>query len=184
MRKVVNMANSSISFEEEEIIRSKFIALLLSGAERPIKTRINFQKELFIFSKSFPKFFDSFDFVPHYYGPYSRIAEDIIENYDDYFISDKNGIYLTSEGKKLGEESIQEFSEKNREKIEISRNIVRSLYDSLSNDELMFLVYKTYGYTEKSEVIERLLEKKEYLASRLLKKGIITEKRYQELVAN
>ena len=122
--------------------------------------------------------------MPHYYGPYSRIAEDIIENYDDYFISDKKGIYLTSEGKKLGEESIREFSEKNREKIEISRNIVRSLYDYLSNDELMFLVYKTYGYTEKSEVIERLLEKKEYLAGQLLKKGIITKKRYQELVAN
>ena len=115
IRIVVNMAKSSLSFEEEERIRSKFIALLLSGAERPIKTRINFQKELFIFSKSFPKFFDSFDFVPHYYGPYSRIAEDIIENYDDYFISDKKGIYLTSEGKKLGEESIREFSEKNRD---------------------------------------------------------------------
>jgi len=184
MRIVVNMAKSSLSFEEEEKIRSKFIAILLSGADRPIKTKINFQKELFLFSKSFPKFFEFFDFVPHYYGPYSRIAEDIIDNYDDYFIRDKKGICLTSEGKKLGEQSIQEFSEKNREKIEISRNIVRSLFDSLSNDELMFLVYKTYGYTEKSEIIDRLLEKKEYLAGQLLKKGVITKKRYQELIGD
>ena len=46
----------------------------------------------------------------------------------------------------------------------------------------MFLVYKTYGYTEKSEIINSLLEKKEYLADRLLKKGVITEKRYRELI--
>ena len=176
------MAKSGLSFEEEEEFRSKFIAILLSGADRPIKTKINFQKELFLFSKSFPKFFEFFDFVPHYYGPYSRIAEDLIENYDDYFISDNNGIYLTSKGKKLGEESLQEFSDENREKIQTSVNIVRSLFDSLSNDELMFLVYKTYGYTEKSEVIDRLLAKKEYLSGQLLKKGVITENRYQELI--
>lgn len=176
------MGKSVLSFEEEEEIRSKFIAILLSGAERPIKRKINFQKELFLFSKSFPKIFQFFDFIPHYYGPYSQNAEDIIENYNDYFVSDSKGIYLTNEGKKLAEESLEDFSEDNREKIITSVNLVRSLFDSLSTDELMFLVYKTYGFTEKSEVIDKLLAKKEYLAGQLLKKGVITERRYKELI--
>ena len=176
------MVESGLSFEEEEAIRNKFIAILLSGADRPIKNKINFQKELFLFSKSFPKFFAFFEFVPHYYGPYSSSAADSIENHDDYFVNDNKGIYLTPEGRNLAEDSINEFSPENREKIIISRNIVRSLYDSLTSDELMFLVYKTYGYTEKSEIINSLLEKKEYLADRLLKKGVITEKRYRELI--
>lgn len=176
------MAKSGFSFEQEEVIRKKFIAILLSGAERPIKGKVNFQKELFLFSKSFPKFFETFDFIPHYYGPYSRVAEDIIENYDDCFVSDSKGIYLTDEGRNLSKESLNEFSPANREKIEISLNIVRSLYDSLSNDELMFLVYMTYGYTERSEVIDRLLMKKVQISGQLLKKGVITNKRYQELI--
>ncbi|MDE4908793.1 hypothetical protein L0665_09255 [Methanogenium marinum] len=176
------MADSDLSFEQEEAIRNKFIAILLSGADRPIKNKINFQKELFLFSKSFPKFFEFFEFIPHYYGPYSSSAADSIDNHDDYFVSDTKGIYLTAEGKNLAEESIQEFTQENREKIIISLNIVRSLYDSLTSDELMFLVYKTYGYTEKSDKIDSLLKNKEYLAGRLLKKGVITEKRYRELI--
>lgn len=177
------MPDSGLSFEQEEAIRNKFIAILLSGADRPIKNKINFQKELFLFSKSFPKFFEFFDFIPHYYGPYSSSAAYSVENHDDYFVSDRAGIYLTQKGKDLAEESLlNEFSSENREKIIISRNIVRSLYDSLTSDELMFLVYKTYGYTEKSDKIDSLLEKKENLAGRLLKKGVITEKRYRELI--
>lgn len=177
------MPESGLSFEEEEAIRSKFIAILLSGADRPIKNKINFQKELFLFAKSFPKFFALFEFIPHYYGPYSQSAADSIENHDDYFVSDTKGIYLTAEGKNIAEESLlNEFSTENREKIIISMNIIRSLYDSLTSDELMFLVYKTYDYTEKSDKIDSLLEKKEYLAGRLLKKGVITEKRYRELI--
>ncbi len=176
------MADSGLSFEQEEAIRNKFIAILLSGADRPIKNKINFQKELFLFSKSFPKIFEFFEFIPHYYGPYSSSAADSIDNHDNYFVNDRAGIYLTTEGKNLAEESLDEFSPENREKILTSMNIVRSLYDSLTSDELMFLVYKTYGYTEKSDKIDSLLENKEYLAGRLLKKGVITEKRYRELI--
>jgi len=176
------MSGSGLSFEQEEEIRSKFIAILLSGAKRPIKNKIYFQKELFLFSKSFPKFFETFEFKPHYYGPYSRYAEDIIANYDNLFVSDNRGIYLTEEGEELSKESLNEFSPANREKIKISLNIVRSLYDSLSTDEIMFLVYMTYDYTERSDVIDNLLKEKDQIAGQLLKKGVITNKRYQELI--
>lgn len=176
------MAESALSFEDEESIRNKFIAILLSGADRPIKNKIKFQKQLFLFSKSFPNFFTLFDFIPHYYGPYSRNAEDSIDNHDDYFVRDSKGIYLTTEGRNLAEKSLDEFSPKNREKIDTTINIVRSVYDPLTSDEMMFLVYKTYGFTQKSDVIDRLLDNKKSLAGGLLKKGVITEKRYQELI--
>ena len=63
--------------------------------------------------------------------------------------------------------------------------LVREMYDKLSRDELLFLIYITYPeFREKSKVSEKLLapREKKRLASALLKKGIITKKRYEEIV--
>lgn len=47
----------------------------------------------------------------------------------------------------------------------------------------MFLIYETYGYTEKSEVFNALMKNRRYLARKLLDKGVITQRRYQELIS-
>ena len=63
--------------------------------------------------------------------------------------------------------------------------MVRNLYDKLSTDELLFLIYSTYeDYTDKSSKSKELLSpsKRSLLAKNLLQKGLITEKRYFELV--
>jgi len=176
------MPQNNLTFEQEEDLRRKFIAILLSGSNRPIKSKVSFQKELFIFLKSFPQLFEFFGFKPHFYGPYSRSADDIIENYGDLFSHNRSGIGLTDDGKELGKNALNELSPQKREKVLDSLKLVRSLFDELSDDELMFLVYLTYGYTEKSEVIDRLMNQRQYLADNLLAKGIITKKRYQEIM--
>jgi len=60
---------------------------------------------------------------------------------------------------------------------------IRSLYDKLNDQEFMFLIYETYGYTEKSEVFNALMKNRRYLARKLLDKGVITQRRYQELIS-
>jgi hypothetical protein len=63
--------------------------------------------------------------------------------------------------------------------------MVRNLYDKLPTDELLFLIYSTYeDYTEKSTKSKELLSspKRERIAESLMRKGLITEKRYAELV--
>ena len=62
---------------------------------------------------------------------------------------------------------------------------MRDLYDKLTKDELMFLIYETYPkYTEFSQVSDKLT-KNEFIRSKLLNnilsKGLITPERYDEL---
>ena len=59
---------------------------------------------------------------------------------------------------------------------------IRSVYDRLTDDEFMFLIYMTYNYTEKSDRFEDLLKHRKQLADGLERKKIITHQRYLELV--
>jgi len=45
------MQKTLLSYDEEETFRKKLIALLLSGADKPIALKVNFQKELFLLIK-------------------------------------------------------------------------------------------------------------------------------------
>ena len=63
--------------------------------------------------------------------------------------------------------------------------LVRRLYEKLTTDELLFLIYATYDeYTEKSHKAKSLLTKKSRMrfAQQLLEKGVITKSRFLELV--
>lgn len=176
------MNDDKLSFEDEENIRIKIITLLLSGAKRPINSKVNFQKELFLIVKSFPNFQSIFSFVPHRLGPYSNSAEYTIENHPDLFTSDKKGLELTYEGEVFGKDVLKELTPEKRDKILKSIKLIRSIYDQLTDDEFMFLIYKTYGYTINSDVFEKLMKKKDVIAARLYKKGVVTYKRYKELL--
>jgi len=162
----------NLPFEAEERIRKQVVALLLGGVDRPIKTKVNFQKELFLLVQSFPKFNSLFNFMPHKLGPYSNEAEDVIENYPDLFDSTGAELQLTDEGRRFYNSSLNQMVPHNRK---VLRNVVdniREHYDRLNDQEFMFLVYMTFGYTEKSEVFDKLMENKEKLAKALLRKGV------------
>jgi hypothetical protein len=176
------MQKTKLSYDEEEMFRKKLIALLLSGAEKPIPSKVNFQKELFLLIKAMPQFESIFDFIPHRLGPYSNSADRIIEINPDLFVADKKGIYLSDDGKRFRSSVQKEMRPENIEKLIRSIEFIRSVYDRLTDDEFMFLVYMTYGYTEKSDWFDALLKRKKRLADSLLRKKIITHQRYLELL--
>lgn len=176
------MKKTKLSFEDEEMFRKKLIALLLSGADKPIASKVNFQKELFLLIRAMPNFESLFDFMPHRLGPYSNSADHVIENNPELFIADRKGIYLSDEGKQFSSSVSGEMRPENFERLLQSIKFIRSIYDNLTDDEFMFLVYMTYGYTEKSDRFEDLLKRKKQLAESLLRKKIITHQRYQELL--
>ena len=63
--------------------------------------------------------------------------------------------------------------------------MIRDLYDRLTTDELLLLVYHTYPeYKLKSKKSEELLspQNKSRIAKQLLSKGLITLKKYHEIV--
>jgi len=176
------MQKTRLSYDEEETFRKKLIALLLSGADNPITSKVNFQKELFLLIRAMPQFESIFDFIPHRLGPYSNSAEHIIENNPELFVADNKGIYLSEEGKLFSSSVQEEMHPENFERLIQSITFIRSVYDHLTDDELMFLVYMTYGYTEKSDRFDALLKRKKQLADSLLRKKIITHQRYVELL--
>jgi hypothetical protein len=67
-----------------------------------------------------------------------------------------------------------------------SFKLIRDIYDKLTKEELLFLIYVTYPeYVELSSIYDRLVKDKEkrmQLSESLLKKGLITADRYRELI--
>lgn len=177
-----DMQQSRLNYDEEETFRKKLITLLLSGSDKPIGSKVNFQKELFLLIRAMPQFESLFDFIPHRLGPYSNTAEQVIENNPELFVANKKGIYLSDEGKRYSSSIKGEMRPDNYERLIHSIQFIRSIYDNLSDDEFMFLVYMTYGYTDKSDKFDALLQRKNQLAESLLRKKIITRQRYLELL--
>ena len=176
------MQKTRLSYDEEETFRKKLIALLLSGADKPIASKVNFQKELFLLIRAMPQFETLFDFMPHRLGPFSNSAEHVVENNPELFVADNKGIYLSDEGERFSSTVQKEMRPENFERLKQSIEFIRSVYDHLTDDEFMFLVYMTYGYTEKSDRFDALLKKRKQLADSLLRKKIITHHRYGELL--
>jgi len=167
----------------------KYIIILLGVEDRPIPSLTHIQKEMFILTKAVPKIGEYIKYQKHYLGPYSDDLNDIVKEpvyYPNAFKQDpKQGYRITDEGKHFLDKMIE--SNKNNPKFSqllSMAKMIRKLYDRLSRDELLFLIYITYNeYTEFSAVSDKLLSttKKLELAGNLLAKGLITESRYKEI---
>lgn len=179
---------------DEVKIMERYILLLLGVVDiRPIPSSTHLQKELFVLTKANPKMKEFINFEKHHFGPYSDDINNISKNpiyYSDAFVFDqeRKKYFITKRGKEIYSEIVRRYSKEPKfEELLTMMKMVRDLYDKLSTDELLFLIYATYGsYTEKSRKSEELLSpsKREKLARRLLKKGLITQKRYNELVTS
>jgi len=176
--------------EDNINVVERYIILLLGVVDRPIPSIWHLEKELFILSKSNPIVQKFLEFERHYHGPYSQVLKEVVEepiHFENAFILDKDGIHLTSYGKKIFNKLVEENRE-NKKFMEFlhALKLIRNLYDKLSVEELLFLIYITYPeFTKLSSISDRLLKnkvKRHQILRSLLRKGIITEKRYKELV--
>ncbi len=170
----------------EEILIS-----LLGVVDRPLPSLTHAEKEIFILCKSNPEIQKYFEFEEHYYGAYSQVLEETLDEplfYEDAFQIEKDGIHLTRQGKKLYTEILDKYKDNEEFKVLlIALKLIREVYDKLSTEELIFLLYFTYPECGKySNVYESLIEdkqKRKNLTNNLYRKGIITERRYEELLA-
>jgi len=172
----------SLTFEQEERLQKELIAMHLFISGGLGRSKIKFQKELFLFTQSLPKTGPLFDFVPYKFGPYSERAAAILENNPDIFSYIKSNIRLTSQGKEYGKETLSNVNEVEREQMIRTSKIIHSICNSLTDEELMFLIYFTYGYEENSDVFEGMYQKREEIAEKLLSKNVITHQKYNEII--
>jgi hypothetical protein len=168
----------------------KAIILLLGVDGKPLPTIWHLQKEMFVLSKVYTRIQELFHFRKHYEGPYSQVLGDLIEDpmhYENVYAFAPAGLGLTSQGKRIFLElKTQNRDNKRFEQLLASMKLTRALYDRLSKDELLFLIYATYPeYIELSNIYDKLMgdkNKRSQLAHGLLKKNMITESRYEELI--
>lgn len=173
-----------MSYAEKIVeIAERYIILLLGVIDKPIPSMIHLEKELFLLSQANSVVNKILEFVPHSYGPYSDIIRDLVHD-SRYFTIDNGKIKLTSIGKKKYLEITTKYRNDQRFRKFLSLlKMIRRIYDKLSIDELLLLIYITYPeYRINSVYYEELLKKKDQIAKELLRKGLITEKRYKEIV--
>lgn len=141
----------------------RYLILLLGVVDRPVPSLLHVEKELFVLSKANPKIANLVTFEKHYYGPYSEDIAELVKNpvyYVDAFKHEPGVAQspLTRKGKKGYEALVRENldSTKFRELLSMMK-MIREMYDKLSRDELLFLIYSTYKeYMQKSTISGRL----------------------------
>ena len=147
------------------------LALLYAfGGRAPSKLHI--QKALFVASRYIDSLRETLEFKAYRMGPWSEEVNDVIENavHNGLLVTSRDGVALTLRGITEAESVWKRLSDKDRE---VLKNIVDFL-SGMSEDELLLYIYTVYGYSEKSDIITRLLERRKELALSMLKKGLIS----------
>lgn len=163
------------------------ILLLLAQDEKGLSP-IHLQKEMFIFSRISKDLEEDLNFEKHYYGPYSRVLEETIVSptyLSDIFEFSNKVVRLSEKGKKEYKKMLNDRKDDLHFNLLLtSLKVIRRIYDSLSNLELLFLIYVSYPeYKKNSSLAPDLFNSsiKGKLLESLRRKDIITNKRYEEL---
>ena len=143
-------------------------------------------------AKANPKLGPLIGFEPHYNGPYSpRLQEASFEPFHRagaYKVDGAGKMRLTEEGKRIFDKKVADAGPQSKlADLLIVAEMIRMLYDKLSVDELLFLIYNTYPEeTEHSNIRGCFKDDsvRRRLAGSLLEKDMITPGRRDELIAN
>lgn len=174
--------------DEAEFVE-RYMILLIGIEDKPVPSDLHLQKEIFLLSKFKESLAKSFDFNKHYFGPYSQVLDEALKNpayFPTAFDFNEKNISLTKSGKDEFSKMKKDFAKENDFQIILSSvKLLRTLYDKLTYDELLLLIYETYPeYTEFSQVSDRILKNDNVrfrLIENIFSKGLITKERYEEL---
>lgn len=128
-------------------VRDMILLLLGVDAEVPLKKRL-LMKESFLFEKELAYEleinFESLQFVPYKFGPYSKKLDDVLTLMGDWltieYSAGKHEIKLNENGKIEAEKIIETLSEDKINKI----RFIRIGWDQLGNKGLLKRVYTDY----------------------------------------
>jgi hypothetical protein len=190
---------NEIDEDHPSIIKQKglesLILLIIGASSRPISL-LHLQKETFLLWNYHPYMKDFLHFIKHYRGPFSSEVEKVVfypfylDGCWSYVPPPRNDklsggfVELTPKGLKKYHELFQK-ARKNDNLIVLLTGIqvVRELYDKLSLEELLLLIYDTYPeYKLRSNVSKAIFQKRKSLAQEIYKKGFIDKERMESLV--
>ena len=173
-------------FDEEQIIE-RYIILLLGVLDEPLPSKIHLQKELFIVTMQNKKLENIFNFEKHHYGQYDANIDYALQSpiyYSNAYKQEKNQIMLSPKGKEYFSYIVNEYKhDENFIFLLSSLKMIRSIYDNLTIEELLLLMYITYPeYIEKADKWGAIQKNKERISKNLLRKKIISESKFREIM--
>jgi len=150
----------------------EWVLALLHAFEGRAPSKLHVQKALFVASRYIDNLRETLEFKAYRMGPWSEEVNDVVENaiLSGLLISSKNGIALTGRGAVKARSVWRKLSDRDREVL----TRVANLLGRMSEDELLLYIYTLYGYSEKSDVVTRLLRRRRELALSMLRKGLIS----------
>lgn len=147
----------------------KYILMLFYAAGGKIRGKIWYQKEMFELSGAFKDLAEELDFNAYSYGPFS-------EGLDEYRDMLENsgliqGLKLTDKGREIAEKLWKLGGDREKEIIEGTAKFLENLDD----EELLLYIYVTSPQmAEKSDVKERILQKRIEISLRMLRERKIS----------
>jgi hypothetical protein len=174
------------------------LILLLLGAQDQKISILHLEKEAFLLWNFHPDIKKFVRFISHYRGPYSEEIEQVIKNPFNlincwtyippvrYDTLSGGYVELTPQGRHEYQRLyVASSANPQMGPILAAMKMVRELYDKLSLEELLLLIYDTYPeYRKKSNVFDEIQKSRKRLAGNLVKKGYIDEARYKDLMAS
>ena len=162
----------------------KIIMLLTSIDDEPIRGKLWLQKEVFLLADKLEDIREQSGYDAYLLGPHSETVDDELTQLQDIGIVsfDSNKIHLTSIGKKVAKDIMNDIEQKNPQLLDLIREYKRFLND-LSSDELLSYVYSAYpDMTEESIEYKNIKPKMEENLLRLVSKDKISISRAAELL--
>jgi len=135
-------------------------------------SKLHVQKALFVASRYIDDLREALEFKAYRMGPWSEEVEDALEiaALRGMVVTSRDGVVLTERGRAVAELVWQRLSDRDREVL----GKTASFLGSMSEDELLLYIYIVYGYSEKSDIINRLLRRRKELAVSMLGKDLIS----------
>ncbi len=168
MDKLRQSEEGSIDFDPLE-----WILLFLYAANGRIPSKIHIQKSLLMASKYIEELEKLLEFKAYRMGPWSEEVNDALEIAlvnGLISVTSKNEPILTDSGFVKASDLWSKLNERYRE---ILTKIARFV-SNMSVDELLLYIYTVHGYTEKSDVVDKLFRRRKELAISMLRKGLIS----------
>ena len=157
------------------------LALLHVSRDKTIHGSLRLHKILFMVSRGVPELLEDDSYSPHEFGPFSEDVEESVigflemENLIDVKHPDNSIVEykLTPDGAHIARRVFDDMSSGGRDNIKR----VYDLFDGLTSDEILFIVYFMYPETSKySRVVEKIRSNKLRLARSIYKKkGLSSE---------
>jgi hypothetical protein len=169
---------------------------LIGSSKKPL-SMLHLEKEAFLLWKFNPGMEGFVNFIKHYRGPFSKELQKTVISpiyclscwrYSSPARGDNlTGGHIRLESK--GQEEYHKLRGRMQKDPELKQllsavTMVHELYDVLSAEELLLMIYDTYPeYIEKSDVYADINRKRKPISLRLFERGVIDQKRLDSLVA-